>query len=66
MRRPDETQPEPPGGRAAERLREFLAARFGPGADSPGEADPSGGTPGEEQPVEPRDEAEPTDASDQA
>jgi hypothetical protein len=28
MRPPDDTEPEPPGGRAAERLREFLAQRF--------------------------------------
>src|SRR5437867_13434199 len=27
-RRPGETVPEPPGGRAAERLREFIAQRF--------------------------------------
>lgn len=46
MRRHGEGQLEPPGGRAAERLREFLAARFGedvelpPGA-APGPADES-------------------------
>jgi hypothetical protein len=28
MRGPNDTEPEPPGGRAAERLREFLAQRF--------------------------------------
>jgi hypothetical protein len=27
-KRPDDETPEPPGGRAAERLREFIAARF--------------------------------------
>ena len=27
-RRPDDNEPEPPGGRAAERLREFIAQRF--------------------------------------
>ena len=27
-RRPDSTEPEPPGGRAAERLRQFIAQRF--------------------------------------
>jgi len=26
--RPDDTNPEPPGGRAAERLREFMNERF--------------------------------------
>jgi hypothetical protein len=28
MRGPNDAEPEPPGGRAAERLREFLAQRF--------------------------------------
>jgi hypothetical protein len=28
MRGSNDTEPEPPGGRAAERLREFLAQRF--------------------------------------
>ena len=27
-RRPDKSEPEPPGGRAAERLRQFIAQRF--------------------------------------
>lgn len=27
-RRPGDTEPEPPGGRAAERLREFIEQRF--------------------------------------
>jgi hypothetical protein len=27
MRRPDSTEPDPPGGRARERLNEFLGAR---------------------------------------
>jgi hypothetical protein len=27
-RRPDSAEPEPPGGRAAERLRQFIAQRF--------------------------------------
>jgi hypothetical protein len=27
-RRPGDTEPEPPGGRAAERLREFINQRF--------------------------------------
>jgi hypothetical protein len=27
-RRPDDTEPDPPGGRAAERLREFVEQRF--------------------------------------
>ena len=27
-RQPGNTEPEPPGGRAAERLREFIAQRF--------------------------------------
>ena len=33
-RRPDDSQPEPPGGRAAERLREFIDQRF-PGGPPP-------------------------------
>jgi hypothetical protein len=33
-RRPGDTESEPPGGRAAERLREFLAQRF-PGGIPP-------------------------------
>jgi hypothetical protein len=32
MRRPAGDEPEPEGGRAAERLREFLAKRLPPGA----------------------------------
>jgi hypothetical protein len=28
VRRPDDPNPEPPGGRAAERLRDFLQGRF--------------------------------------
>jgi hypothetical protein len=28
VRRPDDPNPDPPGGRAAERLREFLEGRF--------------------------------------
>ncbi len=32
MRRPGDDGPEPEGGRAAERLREFLAKRLPPGA----------------------------------
>jgi hypothetical protein len=35
MRKPGEQQPDPPGGRAAERLREFLGARFGQDAELP-------------------------------
>lgn len=31
MRRPDDPEPEPEGGRAAERLREFLAEHLPPG-----------------------------------
>lgn len=36
-RRPGDTEPEPPGGRAAERLREFVDQRF-PGGVPPTEA----------------------------
>jgi hypothetical protein len=35
-RRPGDTEPEPPGGRAAERLREFVDQRF-PGGSPPRE-----------------------------
>ena len=38
-RRPGERDPEPPGGRAAERLREFIEQRF-PGRKGPPEPDP--------------------------
>ncbi len=34
-RRPGENEPEPPGGRAAERLREFIDQRFPGGIPSP-------------------------------
>lgn len=34
-RRPDDTEPEPLGGRAAERLREFIAQRFPRGVPLP-------------------------------
>jgi hypothetical protein len=33
-RRPDRTEAEPPGGRAAERLRQFIAQRFPGGLPS--------------------------------
>ena len=39
MRNPEDDQPSPPGGRAAERLREFLEKRLPPGA-SPEELNP--------------------------
>jgi hypothetical protein len=39
MRRPGDTEREPKGGRAAERLREFLKERLPPGA-SPEELNP--------------------------
>ena len=32
MKRPGDNEPEPPGGRAAERLREFLRQRLPPNA----------------------------------
>jgi len=35
MLRPGDQQPEPPGGRAAERLREFIAGRFPDGVPLP-------------------------------
>ena len=37
-RRPGDREPEPPGGRAAERLREFIEHRF-PGREGPPERD---------------------------
>ena len=39
MRNPEDDQPTPPGGRAAERLKEFLERRLPPGA-SPEELNP--------------------------
>ncbi len=52
-RRPGDTKPEPPGGRAAERRREFLEQRF-PGGEPPSEEqtpaapseEPTSGEPG--------------------
>lgn len=49
-RRPDRTEPEPPGGRAAERLRQFIAQRF------------PGGLPPERKP---REEAADADQKDE-
>jgi hypothetical protein len=49
-RRPDRTEPEPPGGRAAERLRQFIAQRF------------PGGLPPERKP---REEAADEDRADE-
>jgi hypothetical protein len=40
-RRPDDTKPDPPGGRAAERLREFIDQRF-PGGSPSKEGDEAG------------------------
>jgi hypothetical protein len=40
MRIPGQHQPDPPGGRAAARLREFLGARFGSAAEWPPGAGP--------------------------
>ncbi len=37
-RRPGDTEPDPPGGRAAERLREFINQRF-PGGPPPREGE---------------------------
>lgn len=47
MRRPNDKKPDPPGGRAAERLKEFLRER-GPteppsAENEPGEDDPKKG-----------------------
>jgi hypothetical protein len=54
MRQPNQRQPEPdpPGGRAAARRDEFLAARFGPGGQPPGPTDPSGEAAAQEEPCE--------------
>jgi hypothetical protein len=40
MRKPGDDKQPPPGGRAAERLREFLRARLPPGS-SPDEVNPA-------------------------
>jgi hypothetical protein len=40
-RRPGDTEPDPPGGRAAERLREFIDQRF-PGSPPSREGDEAG------------------------
>jgi hypothetical protein len=40
-RRPGDTEPDPPGGRAAERLREFIDQRF-PGRSPSREGDQAG------------------------
>jgi hypothetical protein len=47
-RKPGDHEPEPPGGRAAERLREFLKERFGEGTGPPDESS--------EQPEEPEED----------
>lgn len=41
MRRPEDNQPDPPGGRAAERLREFLREHQGEGDDKEQELEQS-------------------------
>lgn len=51
-RRVGDEEPEPPGGRAAERLREFIDERYPEGLDSSGEQ------PAEEEPAGPSDENE--------
>ena len=43
MRNPEDKSPEPPGGRAAERLREFKKQRIP--QDQPAEEDPDSGNP---------------------
>jgi hypothetical protein len=65
MRRPDEQQPEPPGGHAGERLREFLDKRKpqdqpvpAPTSDKTSESAPperndTGQAPGEHAPEDP-------------
>jgi hypothetical protein len=59
MRRPGEDKPDPPGGRAAERVREFLKARFGPEAELPPELEPD-----RDPPAKPED-AEDVESDDQ-
>ena len=48
-RRPGDTNPEPPGGRAAERLREFIEERFSGGFPFPKGVDKK---PAKESPAE--------------
>lgn len=55
MKKPGDETPDPPGGRAAERLREFLEKRLPPGA-----------TPEDLNPEIADDEADAGDASDDA
>jgi hypothetical protein len=62
MRQPNENQPDPPGGRAASRRDEFLAARFGPGGP-PTPRDPSGDPAAPEEPAAPTDPAQPEESS---
>jgi hypothetical protein len=67
-KRPDDETPEPPGGRAAERLREFIDARFPEGErpelpvdDAAGEDTTTGSAPSEEatEPGQPEPAPEP-------
>jgi hypothetical protein len=59
-RRPGDEQPDPPGGRAAERRRAFLKGRFPGGEVPPAEADAERDD--EEEPAEPS--SEPGDEGD--
>jgi hypothetical protein len=68
-RRPDDIEPDPPGGRAAERLREFIEERFPGGlptppgmGDTPVDTNP--GTARGEAPSGCTKEPEPPDAGD--
>jgi hypothetical protein len=47
VRKPGEDKPDPPGGRAAERARQFLKSRFGPDAELPPELEPDRDPPDE-------------------
>ena len=56
-RRPGDTEPEPPGGRAAARLREFMDQRFPGGLPPKEEADDRGDEQDEErEPADREDE----------
>ena len=63
MRIPGKDDPEPPGGRAAERQREFLEARFGVQPDASG-LEGEDEAPAEEEP--PAREREPPPPADES
>lgn len=54
-RRPGDERPDPPGGRAAERLRAFLKGRF-PRGEGPPTPPAHGGREHQDEPAEPSSE----------